>query len=460
MYLRHRNYSVVKLSLYTSEIKSNLKIAYPVMLGQLGHVFVALADNVMVGRLGAAPLAAVSLANSVVFIALSLGIGFSMAVTPLVAEADGEKNVENGRIYFHHGVFMTSIMGLFLFLLMLFLEPVLNVMNQPEEVIVLAIPYFRIISFSMIPLLVFQGFKQFADGMSQTKYAMKAIIWANIINVIVNYLLIYGVGIFPRLETVGAAYGTLISRVIMVGLLVWIMKSRQVFTPYFQKFSFKSLKKSVLNKIFQLGYPTALQMFFEVSVFTAAVILAGVIGTNSQAANQIALNLASMTFMIAVGLGVTATVRVANQKGLKNFKELRRIALSIFLLMIAIDLLFALFFIATKDLLPILYIDNPEVIRIASLLIVVAGFFQLSDGLQAVILGALRGLQDVKIPTLITFVAYWVIGFPISYILGLRTNLGTFGLWIGLLISLTASAIMLYFRFNYLSKKLIDENTN
>ena len=448
----------MKLTSYTSEFGKNFKIAYPVMLGQLGHVLVGLADNLMVGRLGAAPLAAVSLANGIIFIALSLGIGFTFAITPLVAEADGEDDKEKGRMVFHHGMLMSIIFGVLLFVGLLLIEPILYIMQQPEEVVVLAKPYYQIVAFSMIPLLIFQGLKQFADGLSLTKYAMQATIIANIINVIMNYFLIYGIWIFPRLEIEGAAYGTLFSRVIMVFFLIYIMKQRPIFKPYMQKFSFVDIKSSIIKKVFNLGYPTALQMFFEVTIFSAAIILAGIIGTNSQAANQIALNLASMTFMIAVGLGVTATVRVGNQKGKKDYKELRRIAISIFLLMIVIDLVFALVFLATRNILPTFYIDNAEVVNTASLLIVIAGFFQLSDGFQAVVLGALRGLQDVKIPMFITFVAYWVIGFPICYYLGLHTSLKTTGIWIGLLISLTASAIMLFIRFDILTKKMIKKN--
>ena len=442
-------------SLYTSEFKKNLLIAYPVMLGQLGHVLVGLADNLMVGQLGAAPLAAVSLANSIVFIALSLGVGFTFAITPLIAEADGEKNIKKGRTYFHHGLLLSVVIGILLFLALLFIEPILYKMDQPEEVVALAIPYFKIVAFSMVPLLIFQGLKQFSDGLSLTKYAMQATIVANIINVFFNYVLIYGKFGFPRLELVGAGYGTLFSRVAMVLFLIYIMKSKAVFKPYLEKFSFSEIKKSILKKVFYLGYPTALQMFFEVSIFASGVILAGALGTYSQAANQIALNLSSMTFMIAVGLGVAATIRVGNQKGLKNYKELRRIALSTFLLMIVIDLFFMLGFFAAKDILPTFYIDNAEVIEMASVLIVITALFQLSDGFQVVVLGALRGLQDVKIPMFITFIAYWIIGFPICYYLSQKTDLKTMGIWIGLLISLTASAIMLYIRFTILTKKLI-----
>ncbi|MDC1162560.1 MATE family efflux transporter [Tenacibaculum sp.] len=448
------------LSQYTSEFKKNLSIAYPIMLGQLGHVLVGLADNLMVGKLGAASLAAVSLGNGIIFIALSLGIGFTFAITPLIAEADGEKNIEKGRSYFQHGVLLSIILGILLFIILLLIKPVLYYMKQPVEVVELAIPYFEVVAFSMIPLLIFQGIKQFADGLSLTKYAMQATIVANVINVVFNYLLIYGIWIFPKLGIVGAGYGTLFSRFAMLAFLIFIIRSKPVFFPYLKKFSFSEIKKKILKRVFNLGYPTALQMWFEVGIFSSGVFLAGVIGTNAQAANQIALNLASMTFMIAVGLGVTATIRVGNQKGLKNYKELRRIAISIFLLMIIIDLFFAFGFLLTKNILPAYYIDDLEVIKTAALLIVIAGFFQLSDGIQAVVLGALRGLQDVKIPMLITFIAYWVVGFPICYYLGLHTSLKATGIWIGLLISLTVSAILLYIRFHKLTKKLIETKHN
>ena len=446
----------MNLNKYTQEFKTNLIIAYPIMLGQLGHILVALVDNLMVGRLGPAPLAAVSLGNSLIFIALSLGIGFSFAITPLIAESDGEKNVAKARSVFHHGVLMCTVNGLLLFVLLILAKPILYYLDQPEEVVVLAIPYMEIVAASLIPLMIFQAFKQFADGLSQTKHAMIATLSANVINVIFNYFLIYGIWFFPRLELVGAAIGTLISRVFMLILLVLLLKRLARFAPYFKWLSWQEFNKKTFKQLVKLGFPTALQMFFEVGIFTAAIFLSGILGTNPQAANQIALNLASMTFMIAVGLGVTATIRVGNQKGRKDYPNLRRIAFSIFLQVFLIEAIFAIGFILLKDLLPIFYIENEEVIFLASQLLVVAAIFQLSDGIQVTILGALRGLQDVNIPTAITFFAYWCVGFPVSWYLGKEEAMGTQGIWVGLLAGLTVSALLLYVRFNYLSRKLIN----
>lgn len=425
------------------------------MLGQLGHILVALADNVMVGRLGAAPLAAVSLGNSLIFIALSLGIGFSFAITPLMAETDGAGNIDRGRNYFHHGVVLCAISGVVLFVMLLVAKPILYHLDQPVEVVRLAIPYMEIVAFSLIPLMLFQAFKQFADGLSNTRYAMYATLLANIVNVIFNFLLIYGLWIFPRLELIGAAYGTLISRFFMLALLCYILSRKKKFKPYFVFKRKKAFKWGIFRRILRLGFPTAMQMLFEVALFTSCIFLSGILGTNAQAANQIALNLAAMTFMIAVGLGVTATIRVGNQKGRGNFVNMRRIATSLFLQVFLIEAVFAVGFVLLKDILPTFYIDNIEVVALAAQLLVVAALFQLSDGLQVVILGALRGLQDVNIPTLVCFVAYWLIGFPVAWYFGQAERMGSQGIWMGLLAGLSASALLLYIRFVYLSRKLI-----
>ncbi|HCY96733.1 MAG TPA: MATE family efflux transporter, partial [Polaribacter sp.] len=221
-----------------------------------------------------------------------------------------------------------------------------------------------------------------------------------------------------------------------------------------------------MRKIINLGSLTAMQMFFEVAIFTAAIWLSGLLGKNPQAANQIALNLSSMTFMVAMGLSVAATIRVGNQKGLQNYKELRRIAFSIFLLGILLATFFALLFFVFHKSLPNMYVDlkdtvnyadNMEVISIAAKLLLAAAFFQISDSIQIVFLGALRGLQDVKVPTILTFISYWVVGFPVSYYYGKEEMYGSFGIWLGLLAGLSTAAILLFIRFNTLTLKLIKE---
>ena len=395
---------------------------------------------------------------------MSIGIGFSTAITPLVAEADSEHNFAKGKSAFKHGFVLCSILAIVLFALILLAKPLMYMMNQPQEVVVLALPYLDIIAISLVPLIIFQALKQFSDGMSLTKFPMYATIIANVINVFFNYVLIFGVWGFPKMGVVGAGIGTLIARFVMIMLMWYFLNRLEKTKAYVKDLKLFVLEHSMLKKINSLGLPSALQMFFEVGLFTAAIWLSGTLGKNPQAANQIALNLSSMTFMIATGLSVTAMIRVGNQKGLKRPVELRRIATSIFIMGLALAILFALIFLIFNNVLPTFYLDlndlthfadNQNVVEIASSLLIIAALFQISDSTQVVFLGALRGLQDVKIPTLITFFAYWIIGFPVSYFLGDASKYGSSGIWIGLLAGLTASSIFLYIRFNYLSKQLI-----
>lgn len=431
-------------------------MAFPVMLGQIGHVLVGLVDNIMVGKLGAEALAAVSLGNGLFFIAMSIAIGFSIAITPLAAEADAQNNTERIKSIFKNGILICTIIGALLYILVKVVQPFLGMFNQPDEVVVLANPYIDMIAYSLVPFAIYQAVKQFSDGMSATSYAMYATIIANLINVLLNYVLIYGKWGFPRLEVEGAALGTLISRIIMLLVLVYFLMKSTQFSLYFISFFRNIYNKEVVQKLLKIGFPSALQMLFEFGIFTSSIFLSGTLSTQSQAANQIALNLASMTFMVVVGLGVTATVRVGNQIGKKDYLELQRIMRSIFLLVLIIQFVFAFMFVVLKDYLPLFYIEDIEVVTIASHLLILVALFQLSDGFQVTLLGALRGMQDVNVPTLLLFIAYWCIGFPIAYFLGKENELGALGIWVGLFVGLTVSSVFLFIRYRYLlSKKLI-----
>ena len=452
------------LNQYTKEFKFNLNLSYPVIIGLLGHTMVQLVDNIMVGQLGTAELAAVSLGNSFFFVAMSLGIGFSTAITPLIAETDGMKDIFQGRNIFIHGLFLCIFLGIFLSLCVSVSKPLLFQMEQPDEVVVLAYPYLQWVGISLIPLICFQGFKQFSEGLSHTHPAMYATLLGNVINIILNYFLIFGFWIFPKLGVEGAAIGTLFSRCFMLIFIALYVKFNIRFKAYMTNLRFRITDLHLFRKIIKLGFPSALQMFFEVLFFTVAVWISGFLGKNPQAANQIALNLSSMTFMFAMGLSVTAMIRVGNQKGRQDFISLKRIAYSIFLLIFIFDIVFCFFFLLTSDYLPWIYLndnnllqikDVQEVVTIASSLLIASAFFQISDGLQAVVLGALRGLQDVNIPAFITFFSYGIFGIPVSFYLGIKTDLGAIGIWIGLLSGLTASAVLLFWRFQHLTKKLI-----
>ena len=455
---------MINLQQYTKEFRYNISLSFPVILGLLGHTIVQLVDNIMVGQLGTTELAAVSLGNSFVFIAMSLGIGFSTAITPLVAQADGTKDRNAAQRVLSHGVVLCTLLGLSLFIAVYSARKLMYSMGQPPEVVTYAFPYLRWVAVSLIPLIIFQAYKQFTDGLSKTRPAMYATVFSNALNILLNYLLIFGYGGFPKMGVEGAAIGTMVARIGAVLFILAYIQFHPLFDGYSLRVKFSNLRVNLFKKILSLGLPSALQMFFEVAFFTMAIWMSGILGKNAQAANQIALNLSAMTFMFAMGLGVVAMIRVGNQFGMKAFKDLRRIAISLFLLIGLCDLVFCLVYLNFNEQLPWIYLENYgaatpadtlEVVAIAAGLLLVSGFFQITDGLQAVILGALRGIQDVNVPTALTFISYMLIGLPISYYLGLKTDLGAVGIWLGLLIGLSTSAFLLFLRFQHQTKKLL-----
>ena len=438
---------------YTKEFSYNLKLAYPVIIGMIGHTLVGFVDNAMVGQLGTSELAAISLGNSFVFLAMAFGIGFSTAITPLIAESDAKKNKSNTKSILSNGILVCIFLGAVLTIIVLIAKPIIYYMGQSEEVVNLAYPYITFVAISLFPLIIFQSFKQFSDGLSFTKIAMISTVIANLINVVINYILIYGKFGFPKLELVGAGIGTLISRFIMVLIIIYLIKSNPKINQYLDNLFSLKYSSIITKKIINLGYPSALQMMFEVGFFISGIWVCGIIGINYQAANQIALNLSSLTFMVALGLSVAATIRIGNQKGLNDYKNLKRIAISIFLITVLIELIFALIFIIFSDLLPWLYLENNnnfdvlETVSLASKLLIIVALFQIFDGIQIVAQGALRGIQDVKIPSMICFLSYIIFGVPIMIYLGLYTDLKAIGVWIGFLIGLMIASILLSIRF-------------
>ena len=456
---------------YTKEFSYNLKLAYPVIIGMIGHTLVGFVDNAMVGQLGTSELAAISLGNSFVFLAMAFGIGFSTAITPLIAESDAKKNKSNTKSILSNGILVCIFLGAVLTIIVLIAKPIIYYMGQSEEVVNLAYPYITLVAISLFPLIIFQSFKQFSDGLSFTKIAMISTVIANLINVVINYILIYGKFGFPKLELVGAGIGTLISRVIMVLIIIYLIKSNPKINQYLDNLFSLKYSSIITKKIINLGYPSALQMMFEVGFFISGIWVCGIIGINYQAANQIALNLSSLTFMVALGLSVAATIRIGNQKGLNDYKNLKRIAISIFLITILIELIFALIFIILSDLLPWLYLENNnnfdvlETVSLASKLLIIVALFQIFDGIQIVAQGALRGIQDVKIPSMICFLSYIIFGVPIMIYLGLYTDLKATGVWIGFLIGLIIASILLSIRFfnkcnNEIKKKWPRKDSN
>ena len=444
-----------KTALYRSDIKTNFLLAYPVMISMLGQVMTGVADSVMVGWIGATPLAASSFANIFFSLPLFFSIGVSYAITPLVAEAHGAKNTNGIIETLRNGFLINMVIGATMVILIFSIEKTLFHMGQPHEVVSLGIPYLKIVSLSIIPTMIFQTFRQFAEGLHRTRMAMVIVIVSNLINIALNYVLIYGKFGAPEMGLYGAGLATLIARMVMG---IW-MGAYVYYGKYFQKYhaAFKLPLRgswSLINKMLHIGIPTGTQFLFEGGAFGLSAVMMGWIGTTALAAHQIAINLATISYMTTSGLGAAATIRVAHFLGQRDIPTLRRVAFLMIAMAAVIMAAWAILFIVGKNFLPELYIRDEAVLKIAAPLMIIAGFFQLSDGMQVVCAGALRGLQDVKIPSLLIFVAYWIIALPLGYWLSFSLGYGANGIWIGLLTGLTLTATAMIVRFNILSSKL------
>ena len=440
---------------YKAHFKKNYTLAYPVMLSQLGHVLVGVVDSLMVGQLGVFPLAAVTLANGIFYFFMTFGLGISYAITPLVAEADGQGDkVRSGNVL-KHGILINTITAAILFLAIWIMTGQLDHFGQDENVVEQAIPYLFVIGLSLIPFMLFQTFRQFCEGLSETKLPMYVSIIANVLNVVLNYILIFGKLGFEPMGLLGAGVATFISRTVMAIILAVYLYSSSKYKPYWAGIKLAVLNKLLVVKMLKIGVPAGLQFIFEVGAFVLAAFMMGWINAKTLAAHQIAINLASISYMMATGLAAAATIRVGNQLGRKDIPTMRTATNTIFIMVAIFMTSCAILFVIGRFWLPTIYIDDNEVIGIASSLIAVAALFQLSDGIQVVGLGALRGMSDVKVPTYITFVAYWVLGLPIGYVLTFELGMGPNGIWFGLTIGLTIAAVLVYRRFNILSKRML-----
>ncbi len=440
---------------WKTHIKETLELAYPVIISQLGFIMMGVVDTLMVGGLGAVPLAAASIANSLFILILIIGIGISYAVTPLASIAAGADQFGECGILFRNSFFINAITAFILLAATYSISLIIPFLNGNKSVVVLSVSYTQILGFSIIPAMLFQTYKQVLEGLSIVKPAMVVTIIANLVNVLGNWIFIYGKFGFPALGLDGAGWATFFSRTFMgIALMYYVVRSQE-FKSYDLVLHFKEIKKDTIKKLLNIGIPSAFQYVFEVGAFSFAVIMVGWLGTKQLAAHQIAINLASVSFMATLGISSAGSIRVGNAVGRQNVGEVRRSGFIAIILGASFMASCGVLFIIFRNFLPSLYINDPKVISIASNLLLIAAVFQISDGTQAVGIGILRGLTDVKGPTIITFIAYWVLALPVGYLLGFTFNLQVIGVWIGLLIGLSASALMLTLRFNSKSKSLI-----
>ena len=419
------------------------------MLSQLGHVMVNFVDSVVVGHIGKVPLAAVGVGVSTTSVLLVLGVGLSMGSVPLVAAADGRRNLpELGRLLVA-SVWTNALAGLVLAGLGQLVPPFLHLLGQPAEVVALAGPWVRVISLSLFPLMVFQGFREFAEGLGLTREAMWLSVLGNVLNGLLCYALVYGHLGLPAMGMMGSAWATLMARGLMaVAMATYVLRAKRLRAEREAVTSWLP-EGATVARVVDLGAPIGVQMALEVGAFGLSLLMAGWLGVTTEAAHKVAIDVASMTYMAASGIAAAATIRVGNLRGAGDLNAARHAGFAAYWLTFGFMGTMALLLILTRHLVPYIYISDPQVVAQASTLLLIAALFQVSDGLQVVGLGALRGLEDVKVPSVVALLAYWAVALPLGYFLGFKLHLGAPGVWTGLLVGLSIVAGVLLLRFRH-----------
>jgi len=445
----------VKFIDYIPFYKRNIRLALPIVLSQVGQITVHLVDNMMVGHVGTTELAAAAFANNVFMIGMYFGMGITYGLTPLIGKAFSNGKLQEVAALLKNGIFTHIAAAIVLTVAMFGAYFILPLLGQPPEVLNLAKPYFLLLCLSYLPFMLFFSMKQFFEGIGNTKMAMQITLTANVVNVIVNYVLIFGKFGFSEMGLVGAGIGTLVSRLFMALLFVLYILKIPKFKKYFveAKKQYFSLEKIIA--ILKIGIPIGFQIIVELLAFGVGAIMMGWLGEIPLAAHQVAIGLAAFTYMISLGVSQANTIRVSHQMGIKDYNSLKKAALASTHLVLAFMLAMGVVFVVARNYLPLMFTLDPAVIDIAAGLLIIAAIFQVFDGLQVVMLSTLRGIADVKLPMFIAFFAYLLVGIPTSYILTFVLNFGPQGIWYGYLVGLGTAGVLFYFRFKYIFQKMI-----
>ena len=417
------------------EIKETLYLGWPIILGNLSQMFLGVIDTAMVGAIHSSQLASASFVNNLLTIPLVLGFGLTMAISPLVAHSIGNGFMNKPLVIAINGLFVAFFMMIFLAVGIEYSQHfLLNNMGQDKIVVELSGTYLRWMTWSMLPMILFMVLKQFSDGLGETKWPMYLSLASLPVNGFLNYLFIFGKFGFPRMELEGAGLATFISRLLLFIAIIILIIYKSAYKPYLQdvKHAF-SLKISGIKEILRMGIPSAVQYGMEAGAFAVSGVMSGWLGYVQQAAHQIALNMAAITYMVSLGISSAGSIRVANARGQGNIDQVRKIGYSNFSMAVVYGLICAVLLFIGRSGLPKLFNDEIEVLKYATGLMILAGVFQISDSTQAVGIGLLRGVQDMKIPTLIVLVAYWIVGLPVGYFLAFNLKWEVYGLWVGLL---------------------------
>jgi len=437
-----------------AEAFRTIRLALPIIVGELAQMALHIIDTAMVGAISYKHLAASALVINAMNIPFVLGIGITISVSQLVSMAHGRKDPAAISHYLYNGFLLCTITALMIAFGLVGGRHLLLYLGQDPEVAALAVPYMEIMGYSMIPMLLFMTLKQFTDGLEYTRTAMLLSLLGLPINILLNWLLIYGNAGFPRLELIGAGWATLITRALLFFSLVLIVLKHRTFQQYIiLRREQWHMRIVTLKELLHIGVPSALQIGMEAGAFAVSGILIGTFGAVEQAAHQIALSCAAFTFMVSMGLAQAGSIRVSNAFGSKHWMKISAIGKSTLVTALLYGCFCAVAFILFRHNLPVFFNKDAEVISLAATLLLFAAIFQISDSTQAIGAGLLRGVKDVKTPTILIAISYWLIGIPVGYVLAFYFEMKAQGLWLGLILGLTFTSLFLLRRFLLLVKR-------
>ena len=452
----------------------NLRIAFPVILSFAGQQLVQVMDTIMVGRLGAVELSAVSLSSAIITNITMIGLGIAMALTPLTGYHFARNEKSQCNVLFRNSLLLNIIMSVALCGLLFAINPMLRLFGQPQSVLDALDGYYYSVTLSLIPYLIFLTFKQYLEGLGNTFYSMLITLGCNVLNVFLNVGFIYGYMGFPELGVTGAGVATLISRIMMPIAFIIIIFIKKEFKPYFKRrrrvaesqshqdvdsprqsqnllCDFTTLR---LYDLLKVGFPIAAQMTLELFSLTFMTIMMGWLGEKTLAANQIAQTMIGFSFMIANGVASASTILVSHDYGRRDINSIKNHAYSAIHLGIAIMICFALLYAFGGEFLARIFSTDEDVIAIATKLFMVVALFEIFDGTQVTALGALRGLTDVKRPMYYALICYILVEIPVGYILGFPLGLGAIGIVGGFMAGLILAATLFLLRFRKLMRAM------
>jgi MATE family multidrug resistance protein len=434
--------------IFRTEALKTWKLSTPIILGELTQMALGIIDNIMVGSISYKHLAAAALVIGVMNIPFVMGIGMTMSISQTVSMAHGRKDGLKVSHYLYNGFWLCTIAAIIIALILNFSKNILFHLGQDHDVAVLAAPFLQIMGWSTIPMIMFLSLKQFTDGLERTGTAMLLSLSALPVNIFINWLLIYGNWGFPRLELTGAGLGTLTTRVIILIVFIIVLHKHSMFSKYIAvRKNQWNLQWQTIKELLHIGVPSSLQVALESGAFAVSGIIIGTLGAVQLASHQIAISCASVAFMVSWGLAQGGSIRVSNAWGRNNWSDISIIGRSTLLSSLLYGIFGAIIFICFRNILPRAFNNNESVLTLSAVLMLYAAVFQISDATQAIGAGLLRGIKDVKTPTLYIGIAYWVVGIPLGCLMAFTFKMGAAGMWIGFVGGLTFSSMFLNRRF-------------